>query len=150
MGVSRRDVIGAASVAPLVASCSKRVPDQATKISERWLLANAEADRLQCQWGKLENHLVQHHGWYDLTERQRCMLPAAQELFDIDERIERLHAQCAAMLRCLPTLEATSRTALAAKLAVAAIVISPEDNEDAYTLVASILRDLNVMPAGVV
>lgn len=147
---TRREVIGSLSVTPLTGGENIRVCDQSVNECERWLATNTEAERLQGRWAKLEHHLVSQHRWYKLTERQRCALPAAQELFDIDERLEVLHAERDALLHRLPTLRATTRSGIAAKLAVAAVILPPEDHEDAHYLIASILRDLKMMPVGTV
>lgn len=148
--LSRREVIGSAAAAPLTDIQTYHLADQTARTCEQWLTTNAEAERLQGRWAKIEDHLVTQHRWYRLTERQRCALPAAQELFDIDERLEILHAERDALLHRLPSLQATSRSGLAAKLAVAAVALSPEDHEDAHNLIASILRDLKMMPVGTV
>ena len=116
--------------------------DEVAGACEVWLAKNAESERLQVRWSRLEDHLVRDHRWHRLTERERCNLPAAQELFDIDERLDILRAERDALLTRLPTLQASNRTGLAAKLAVAAMVVSPDDHEDAHTLIASILHDL--------
>lgn len=149
-GPTRRTILAGLSCtsAPLAAVATQM--DETVTTGEHWLALNAEAERLQSRWGQLEDALVRHHRWYKLTERERCRLPAGQELFDIDERMDALDAEREAALKRLPMLQAKTKAGLAAKLAVAAIAISPADHEDEHNLIASILRDLKLMPAGTV
>ncbi|MBL8559183.1 MAG: hypothetical protein JNM47_10720 [Hyphomonadaceae bacterium] len=147
---SRRSILTASTTSLLTIGSGLWYRDTCVVACEGWLATNAEAERLQGRWAKIEDHLVSQHRWYRLTERQRCALPAAQELFDIDERLEILHEERDALLHRLPSLQATSRSGLAAKLAVAAVALSPEDHEDAHNLIASILRDLKMIPVGTV
>ena len=148
---SRRAIVTALTLAPLSGVPQQASPsmatDRAVNVCEAWLALNQEADRLQAHWSRLEHDLVRDHHWYKLTERQRCMLPAAQALFDIDERIEALHQERDILLARIPELQAATTFGLAAKLAVAAVVVSPDDHAEAHHLIASILRDLKMMPA---
>jgi hypothetical protein len=72
-------------------------------------------------------------------------LPEARELREIDDRLEALDEQKQTLLALMPMLVATSPFGLAGKLAVAAIEVCPEENEQAHYLVASILRDLKAL-----
>jgi hypothetical protein len=69
----------------------------------------------------------------------------ARELDEIDDQLEELHEQQQTLLAVLPTLAATSALGLAGKLAVAAVEVCPEENEEAHHLIASILRDLKAI-----
>lgn len=146
---TRRTILAGLSCGSLATPAPAHV-DETVAVGERWLALNAEAERLQSRWGDLEDVLVRHHRWYKLTERERCRLPAGQELFDIDERMDALDDEREATLKRLPTLQAKTRAGLAAKLAVAAIAISPDDHVDEHSLIASILRDLKMMPVGTI
>lgn len=146
--ISRRDLLAGASAAPLASGGPASDPTVA--MCETWLANRTETDRLQERWGALEHELTHRHGWRQLTQRQRCRLPAGQELFDIDERLEALDRERGALLKRLPAMHANSRSGLLAKLAVAAIVIEPYDFKDEHHLIASILRDLKMMPIGTV
>lgn len=148
-GQTRRTVLAGLSSGSL-AHAAPTGNDETVAVGERWLALNVETERLQSRWGQLEDALVRHHRWYKLTERERCQLPAGQELFDIDERLDALDDEREAALKRLPMLQAKTKAGLAAKLAVAAIAISPDDHEDEHNLIASILRDLKMMPPGTV
>lgn len=145
---SRRAVLGTGAMMALTGVGNSDSADRSVADCERWLATNAEIESLSGRWAKLEDHLVKRHRWLKLTERQRCALPEAQDLFDIDERLEVLHAERDALLRRLPTIQAMSVRGLAGKLAVAAVAIAPDDHEDVHHLIASILRDLKMMPNG--
>lgn len=146
---TRRTILAGLSSTPFVEPAEWQA-DETVSAGEHWLALNAETERLQSRWGQLEDALVRHHRWYKLTERERCRLPAGQELFDIDERMDALDDEREAALKRLPMLQAKTKAGLAAKLAVAAIAISPYDHEDEHNLIASILRDLKMMPPGTV
>lgn len=148
--ISRRDLLAGASAAPFAETSGDFTNDPTVAMCETWFARRAEANRLEDRWGHLELELTRHHDWYKLTQRQRCRLPAGQELFDIDERLEALDSERGALLKRLPTVRAISRSGLMAKLAVAAIAIEPDDFKDEHNLIASILRDLKMMPIGTV
>ncbi|HEX8900249.1 hypothetical protein [Vitreimonas sp.] len=93
----------------------------------------------------MEAKLAREHNYLSLSRRQQRALPEARELDDIDDQLEELHEQQQTLLAVLPTLAATSALGLAGKLAVAAIEVCPEENEEVHHLIASILRDLKAM-----
>lgn len=119
--------------------------DQALIASKNWLALHAEHERLAHRWQKLEARLAREHDFLKLSRRQQRTLPEAQELYEIDDRLDELHEEQKALLKILPTLAATSAFALAGKLAVAATEVCQEENEEAHHLIASILRDLKAM-----
>ncbi len=143
-GPSRRALIGGATVAPLLFG-STVIADQAVIACENWLALRAEHERLAGRWSKLEAKLASEHDYLKLSRRQQRALPEARELDDIDDQLEDLHEQQQTLLAVLPTIAATSPLGLAGKLAVAAVEICPEENEQAHHLIASILRDLKAM-----
>jgi hypothetical protein len=97
------------------------------------------------RWSRLEAKLAREHNYLSLSRRQQRALPEARELEDIEDQLEELHEQQQTLLAVLPTLAATSALGLAGKLAVAAVEVCPEENEEAHHLIASILRDLKAM-----
>lgn len=66
-------------------------------------------------------------------------------MFDIDERLETLLDDRDALLALLPAFVIASLQGIAAKIAVAAVVIGPEDFKEAHLLLASVLRDLRAL-----
>lgn len=148
-GPSRRTFVLGATSAPLLSEGSTTDTDQSIIACENWLALRAEHERLARRWSRLEAKLAREHNYLKLSRRQQRALPAAQELSDIDDQLEELHEQQQTLLALLPTLVATSPLGLAGKLAVAAIEVCPEENEEAHRLIASILRDLKAMaPVG--
>lgn len=144
-GPSRRALIGGATVAPLLLEGSIVIADPAVIACENWLALRTEHERLARRWSRLEAKLAREHNYLSLSRRQQRALPEARELDDIDDQLEELHEQQQTLLAVLPTLAATSALGLAGKLAVAAVEICPEENEEAHHLIASILRDLKAM-----
>jgi hypothetical protein len=144
-GPSRRTLIAGATVAPLLLEGSAAVADQAVIACEKWLALRAEHERLARRWSRLEAKLAREHNYLRLSRRQQRALPEARELDDIDDHLEELHERQQTLLAVLPKLAATSTLGLAGKLAVAAVEVCPEENEEAHHLIASILRDLRAM-----
>lgn len=144
-GPSRRALIGGATVAPLLLGESTVIADPAVIACDNWLALRAEHERLARKWSRLEAKLAREHNYLSLSRRKQRALPEARELDDIDDQLEELHEQQQTLLAVLPTLAATSALGLAGKLAVAAIEVCPEENEEAHHLIASILRDLKAM-----
>lgn len=149
--LSRRSVIGGATVAPLIAAApaSAGVIDPCINACEHWLTLHAEHKRLANRWCDLEAELERRHNYLSLSRRKQRLLPQARELEDIDDRLEELHEEMQTLLALLPTMIATSEFGLAGKLAVAAIEVCPEENPEAHHLIASILRDFKFMPTTV-
>lgn len=149
-GPSRRALIGGAAAAPLFVGAAAPQTDHAVVACENWLALHAEHERLAHRWQKLEARLAREHNFLKLSRRQQRKLPEAQELHEIDDRLEEVHEEQAALLKLLPTFVATSAFGLAGKLAVAATEVCKDENEEAHHLIASILRDLNaLMPTNV-
>jgi len=144
-GPSRRALLGGATAAPLLLESSSADADQSVVACENWLALRAEHERLARRWSRLEAKLAREHNYLSLSRRQQRALPEARELDDIDDQLEELHEQQQTLLAVLPTLAATSALGLAGKLAVAAIEVCPEENEEVHHLIASILRDLKAM-----
>jgi len=134
---------------PVLLTNAAAATDSSITACENWLALRAEHERLARRWSRLEAKLAREHNYLNLCRRQQRALPEARELDDIDDRLEELHDQQQTLLALLPTLVATSALGLAGKLAVAAIEVCPEENEETHHLIASILRDLRAMaPTG--
>lgn len=144
-GPSRRALLGGATVAPLLLGRSTADADRAVIACENWLALRAQHERLARRWSRLEAKLAREHNYLSLSRRQQRTLPEARELDDIDDQLEELNEQQQTLLAVLPTLVATSALGLAGKLAVAAVEVCPEENQEAHHLIASILRDLRAM-----
>ncbi len=144
-GPSRRTLIAGATAAALLAGAATAQTDQAVTACENWLALDAERNRLSRRWQKLETQLAREHNFLKLSRRQQKKLPQAQELYEIDDRLEELWEEQEALLKLLPTFVATSAFGLAGKLAVAATHVCKDENEEGHHLIASILRDLKAM-----
>lgn len=151
-GPSRRSVIGGATIAPLIAAAPASASDIDPCINacESWLALHAEQKRLANRWCDLEAELERTHNYLSLSRRRQRLLPQANELEDIDDRLDELHDEMQTLLALLPTMVATSDLGLAGKLAVAAIEVCPEENAEAHHLIASILRDFRSRPTAIV
>lgn len=138
---SRRALLGLAMAAPLL-TAQMSPSDRTVALCEAWLAQDAEIGRLQGRWSEHETWLVRHHAWFRLSEAERRALPAAKPLRDIDARLDVLSDRRDELLGALPSLAAATPKALAAKLAVAARLVRPEDQPEAHRLIAAALRDL--------
>lgn len=144
--LTRRGLVaGVPATALLASATSAAAPDQAVTACENWLALDAERNRLSRRWQKLETQLACEHNFLKLSRRQQKKLPQAQELYEIDDRLEELWEEQEALLKILPTLVATSAFGLAGKLAVAATHVCKDENEEGHHLIVSILRDLKAM-----
>ena len=141
---TRRLVIGSAA-APLLAGCGN---DPAARACETWLSRHAEHERLGKRWQQIESRLFRDHNWSRLTRAQRKRFPEKHEMDDLYDQMDTLHEENGALLASLPTIVATSSLGICGKLAVAAIEVCPEENEEAHRLIASILRDYRALHGG--
>lgn len=141
---TRRHVLGGAT-APLFA---ERRPDRAASACETWLAGHTEHERLGKRWQRIETRLFRDHNWSRLTRAQRKRFPEKHEMDDLYDRMDALHEESRVVLASLPALVATSPLGICGKLAVAAIEVCPEENEEAHRLIASILRDYRALHGG--
>lgn len=141
---TRRIVLGGAA-APFL---SGKSPDLALQACETWLARHAEHERLGKRWQQIETRLFRDHNWPKLTRAQRKRFPEKHEMDDLYDRMDALHEENRVVLASLPALVATSSVGVIGKLAVAAIEICPEENEEAHRLIASILRDYRALHGG--
>ena len=124
--LSRRRLLPSGPAAAVATALPAPLVDDVVAASEQRLSRESEAQASQTRWGRLEDKRMRAHRWKQLTERQRCNLPAAQDLCDIDERLDVLPAERDALLTRLPSPQASNRTGPPAKLAVAATVVSSD------------------------
>lgn len=141
---TRRLVLGGAA-APLLPG---RLADSTAEACETWLARHAEHERLGQRWQQIESRLFRDHNWSRLTRAQRKRFPEKHEMDDLYDRMDALHEQNRVLLASLPTLVATSPLGICGKLAIAAIEVCPEENEEAHRLIASILRDYRALHGG--
>ena len=141
---TRRLVLSGAA-APLL---SGSATDPAAPVCETWLSRHAEHDRLGKRWQQIETRLFRDHNWSRLTRAQRKRFPEKHEMDDLYDRMDALHEDNRVLLASLPALVATSPLGICGKLAIAAIEVCPEENEEAHRLIASILRDYRALHGG--
>lgn len=138
---TRRLVLGGAA-GPLF---SGTATDPTAPACETWLSRHAEQERLGKRWQQIESRLFRDHNWPRLTRAQRKRFPEKHEMDDLYDRMDALHEENRILLASLPALVATSPLGLCGKLAIAAIEVCPEENEEAHRLIASILRDYRAL-----
>jgi hypothetical protein len=143
---TRRLILGAAAT-PLVPGPAVAA-DPAADACETWLARHAEHERLGARWQQIETRLFRQHNWSKLTRTQRKRFPEKHEMDDLYDRMDVLHAENVTLLAALPALVATSTSGICGKLAVAALEVCPEENEEAHQLIASILRDYRALHGG--
>lgn len=118
---SRRDVIGAAALAPVVSSARVCPPsDDLVARCAAWLALDLEIDRLSLRWSELETEAVREFGWFNLTRAQRRRVPMAREMGEIDHRLTDLFKARKSGLAALKRIKPTDIHGAASKLVVAA------------------------------
>ena len=141
--LSRRAVIGAATAAPVIGAgplASNEPVDQCAD----WIALDLAIDRLTVRWSNLEAELVREYGWFSLTSAARRALPAAAELFKIEDRLEILSLRRERLLERLAHLSAKTLHGVATKLVIAARLLEHEENP-AQPFVASAVREMSDM-----
>ena len=93
----------------------------------------------------LENYLIHERNWLKLSEQECAAIPEVAELDSIDQRLDTLHEKRQELLNSLPKLSSTTPQSLALKLAVAAIIVMPDENDQAHNLITSALNDLQTL-----
>ncbi|NGM49232.1 helicase [Caulobacter sp. 602-2] len=146
--VSRRAVIGAAATAPaLPVGAVDFLPggDPALVRFGTFVALDLRICRLVNRWADLESDVFQNHNWLNLTEEQQLALPQGQEMARIDAMLPDLFRQRHELTEALPKVAAANPTEIAAKVAAAARLVDPEDNEPAHLLLTGAVRDLAAM-----
>jgi hypothetical protein len=139
---TRRLILGAAAT-PLIPGAALAA-DPAAEACQAWLARNAEHERLAVQWSRLEARLHREHNWMKLTRAQRRRFPESRELDDLDDRIEVLSDENAALLKALPAIVAASPIGICGKLTIA-VLETKNDCEHVHRLIASLLRDYRAL-----
>jgi len=139
--LSRRQIIAGSVAVAIVKDIPARM-DPSVDFCRAWLAREEEHEALIRRWQKLENYLINDRGWLELSELECGALPEVAELDAIDQRLDALHEKRQELLTSLPKVSSTTPQGLALKLAVAAIIVMPDENEHAHNLITSALHDL--------
>jgi hypothetical protein len=134
-------VLGAATAAPAMRMLPGAEPDPLIARCADWLAIDLESDRLSRRWAALEARLVEECRWFSLSEAERRRLPEAAEMFEIEERLDRLSEELEQRLESLTRLKATDLHGAASKLVVAARVLR-HDAGPTHGLVADAVQVL--------
>jgi hypothetical protein len=145
--LSRRALVAGAGATPLLDAAARQAR-VTPKDDPVLLLCNHYADLqrrkewLHRRWGDIEVWLSRHHNWFALTKAQQRALPAAHELFAVDQELEDLGVEDAHVLRRLRKVSARTIEGVTAKLSVVADVIDPEDYPSAHRALLGAISDL--------
>jgi hypothetical protein len=144
--VSRRTMIGAATVAPVLATAGTATKaDSVTDRCGTFVATDIRIRRLLMRWGDLESDAAKNHNWFKLSRKEQLELPQGQEMAQIDKVLPGLFREREKLLKALPRAAATDPTGAAAKIAAAAKAIDPEDHEEVHFLLSGTARDLATM-----
>ncbi|WP_312083326.1 helicase [Brevundimonas sp.] len=130
----------AASVA--VPSAAVVASDVATRQCRNWLALDAQIERLQTRWAKLEGWLIREHSWCKLTPTEQQALPWSKELRDIDGILTTLFDKRERLLEAIPDSSAVTLEAIVARLAVVERLVWPEDHPEAHAMITRSRMDL--------
>lgn len=157
--ISRRALIAGTSVAafgaasPAAAASTNLVPvalvasTEATRHCKNWLAIDAQIERLQNRWARLEGWLIREHSWCTLTPTEQQALPWSRELRDIDGMLDTLFEKRERLLDTIPASASVSFEAIIARLAVLERLIWPEDHPEAHAMIARSRQDLIMLSA---
>ena len=141
--VSRRALIGAAAATPVLGRAARAAEaDDLVVRCASFTAIDIRIGRLVRRWGDLESEAFSLPGWFDLSKEEQLALPQGHEMAEIDRMLSSLFDQRWKLLAELPDVPATDPTGVAAKIAVAARAVDPEDHEEAHNLIAGAARDL--------
>ena len=101
-----------------------------------------EYARLSLRWDRLEQVMIRDHKWLELSDEQQRALPEAKELHEIDARLTALSGARAEILPLLASMAAANRRTLMLKLKVVLMLLLPDEQPEARTLLDSTLCDL--------
>lgn len=142
--LSRRQIIAGSVAVATVKDLPARM-DPAVDVCRAWLAREEEHEALIRRWQKLESYLIHARSWLKLSEQECTAIPEVAELDAIDKRLDALYATRQELLTALPEVPASTPQGLALKLAVAAIIVMPDENEQAHHLIKSALQDLQTL-----
>jgi len=145
--ITRRSVISAATAAPVLANTGEpaAAEDDLIVRCASFVAIDIRVGRLVRRWGDLESEAFKLPGWLKLSKDEQLALPQGREMADIDRMLSSLFEQRMKLLEELPGITANDPTGVAAKIAVAARAVDPEDHEEAHHLIAGAARDLAAM-----
>jgi hypothetical protein len=106
-----------------------------------WLALDGEIDRLSRRWADLETQMAHEFDWFALSFEERRSIPQAQEMFELEERLDQLSDEREIGLNALAELKAEDLRSVASKLAVAALVLRQEGGA-AHRIIADAVNDL--------
>lgn len=137
---------GAGASAPLGAGAHPFTDP--TKLYKHWVALDREVERLLLRWGDVEGWLIGEHNWCRLSEAEQAVLPEAQVLREVDERLKRVMGARDSLLDKLPSRGATTLNAVAARLGVVERLLYREDHPEAHAMIVGSRRDLTAILAG--
>lgn len=142
--LTRRSVMGAATAAPILANLGEpaAAADDLVVRCASFVAIDIRVGRLVRRWGDLEGEAFKLPGWFKLSKEEQQALPQGREMAEIDRMLASLFEQREKLLAELPEVAATDPTGVAAKIAVAARAVDPEDYEETHHLIAGAARDL--------
>ena len=144
--ISRRSVIGAATAAPVLANAGGVAKaDSLTDRCGTFVATDIRIRRLLMRWSDLESDAAKNHNWFKLSRKEQLELPQGREMAEIDKVLPGLFREREKLLKALPRSAANDVTGVAAKIAVAAKAIDPEDHEEVHHLLTGATRDLAAM-----
>jgi len=110
--ISRRTMIGAATVAPVLANAGGVAGDVVDRCGT-FVATDIRIRRLLMRWGDLESDVIKNHNWFGISRREQLELPQGQEMARIDKVLPGLFREREKLLKSLPRSAANDTTGVA-------------------------------------
>jgi len=122
--VSRRTLLGAASVTPMVSTSTEAAlapaPESLIGQCAQWLKADFESDDLSRRWGALEILAASGYDYFRLDDSQRRRLPMGPEMDAIEVELDVLSKERDRRFKAITALEPRNLHEVASLLVIAA------------------------------
>ncbi|MCA0359408.1 MAG: hypothetical protein LCH78_21610 [Proteobacteria bacterium] len=125
--LSRRTILGAASVSPLACTikvAARELPETLIGSCAQWLTLDFESDRLARRWSALETEAAGNFDYFRMNERERLSLPMGPEMGAIEKELDVLFGRRKRLYRAITRMtpatihEAASLIVIAARIEV--------------------------------
>lgn len=120
LSISRRTLLGAASVAPVICKVGPAEGQDVVAQCAEWLAVDAEIEHLTLQWAALDAIVMRERRWSGVSTSERQTAPSSAELSEIESQLSLLDDKREGCFEALAKRPVRTLHGVASKLAVAA------------------------------